>query len=96
MFAVQAKGKKIRTVEGLAAGKDLHPLQAAFIAGHGLQCGFCTPGFLMLALGLIEREPGIDETALREVLSANLCRCTGYDTILKAVCVAASAIARRQ
>jgi carbon-monoxide dehydrogenase small subunit len=95
MFAVQAKGKEIRTVEGLAAGKELHPLQAAFIAEHGLQCGFCTPGFLMLALGLLERDPGIDETALREALSANLCRCTGYDTIVKAVCAAAAAMGRR-
>ena len=95
MFAVQAKGKKIRTVEGLADGKTLHPLQDAFITEHGLQCGFCTPGFLMLAVGLLEREPGMDEAALREALSANLCRCTGYDAIVKAVCVAASAMARR-
>jgi carbon-monoxide dehydrogenase small subunit len=95
MFAVQAQGKKIRTVEGLAVGKELHPLQQAFIAEHGLQCGFCTPGFLMLALGLLEREPGMDEAALREALSANLCRCTGYDAIVKAVCAAASAMARR-
>jgi carbon-monoxide dehydrogenase small subunit len=95
MFAVQAKDKEIRTVEGLAAGKDLHPLQAAFIAEHGLQCGFCTPGFLMLAVGLLERDPDIDEAALRDALSANLCRCTGYDAIVKAVCAAASAMARR-
>ena len=95
MFAVQANGKKIRTVEGLAAGKKLHPLQAAFIAGHGLQCGFCTPGFLMLAVGLLEHDPDLDEAALREALSANLCRCTGYDTIVKAVCAAAAAMARR-
>jgi len=95
MFAVQAKDKEIRTVEGLAAGKDLHPLQAAFIAEHGLQCGFCTPGFLMLAVGLLERDPDIDEAALRAALSANLCRCTGYDAIVKAVCAAASAMARR-
>ena len=94
MFAVQAKGKKIRTVEGLAAGKDLHPLQAAFIAEHGLQCGFCTPGFLMLAVGLLERDPGMDEAALREALSANLCRCTGYGAIVTAVCAAARAMAR--
>jgi carbon-monoxide dehydrogenase small subunit len=95
MFAVQAKGKEIRTVEGLANGKDLHPLQAAFVAEHGLQCGFCTPGFLMLALGLLERDPGMDEVALREALSANLCRCTGYDSIVKAVCAAAAAMAQR-
>ena len=95
MFAVQAKARKIRTVEGLAAGKDLHPLQAAFIAEHGLQCGFCTPGFLMLALGLLERDPAIEEAALREALSANLCRCTGYDAIVQAVCAAAAAMGRR-
>ena len=95
MFAVQAIGKAIRTVEGLANGKELHPLQQAFVAEHGLQCGFCTPGFLMLALGLLEREPSMSEAALREALSANLCRCTGYDSIVKAVCAAAAAMARR-
>jgi carbon-monoxide dehydrogenase small subunit len=95
MFAVQANGKKIRTVEGLASQDALHPLQSAFIAEHGLQCGFCTPGFLMLATGLLEREPDMDETALREALSANLCRCTGYDAIVKAVCAAALKMAQQ-
>jgi carbon-monoxide dehydrogenase small subunit len=95
MFAVQANGKKIRTVEGLAPRGALHPLQSAFIAEHGLQCGFCTPGFLMLAAGLLEREPDMDEAALREALSANLCRCTGYDAIVKAVCAAALKMAQR-
>jgi carbon-monoxide dehydrogenase small subunit len=95
MFAVQASGKKIRTVEGLASQDALHPLQSAFIAEHGLQCGFCTPGFLMLATGLLEREPDMDEAALREALSANLCRCTGYDAIVKAVCAAALKMAQR-
>ncbi len=85
MFAVQADGAELRTVEGLADGEVLHPLQRAFIKNHGLQCGFCTPGFLMLAAGILEREPGIGEEALREALSANLCRCTGYVNILKAV-----------
>ena len=94
MFAVQANGKKIRTVEGLASQDALHPLQSAFIAEHGLQCGFCTPGFLMLATGLLEREPDMDEAALREALSANLCRCTGYDAIVKAVCAAALKMAQ--
>jgi carbon-monoxide dehydrogenase small subunit len=94
MFAVQANGKKIRTVEGLAPQGALHPLQSAFIAEHGLQCGFCTPGFLMLATGLLEREPDMDEAALREALSANLCRCTGYDAIVKAVCAAALKMAQ--
>jgi aerobic carbon-monoxide dehydrogenase small subunit len=95
MFAVQADGRKIRTVEGLAEGAELHPLQSAFIAEHGLQCGFCTPGFLMLAAGLLERDPDMDEAALREELSANLCRCTGYDNIVKSVCAASLAMRRR-
>ena len=85
MFAGQAEGCEIRTVEGLADGDALHPLQRAFIDRHALQCGFCTPGFLMLALGVLEREPDIDEAGLREALASNLCRCTGYLNILDAV-----------
>lgn len=85
MFAVQAQGKKIRTIEGLADGDKLHPLQQAFIDHHGLQCGFCTPGFLMLAAGVLEREPGISDEDLLDVLASNLCRCTGYQNIIKAV-----------
>ena len=85
MFAVQAEGAAIRTVEGLADGDELHPLQQAFIDRHALQCGFCTPGFLMLAAGVLEREPDIDEDGLREALASNLCRCTGYLNILDAV-----------
>src|ERR1700674_5119276 len=85
MFAVQAAGRKIRTVEGLADGDALHPLQRAFIEHHGLQCGFCTPGFLMLAAGVLEREPDINDEDLLDVLSSNLCRCTGYQNIIKAV-----------
>jgi carbon-monoxide dehydrogenase small subunit len=85
MFAVQAVGKPIRTVEGLAAGEELHPLQRAFIEHHGLQCGFCTPGFLMLVIGVLEREPDISDEDLMDVLASNLCRCTGYQNIVKAV-----------
>ena len=85
MFAAQAEGVAIRTVEGLADGDALHPLQRAFIDRHALQCGFCTPGFLMLAVGVLEREPDIDEDGLREALASNLCRCTGYLNILDAV-----------
>ena len=85
MFAVQADGKKIRTVEGLAQGDRLHPMQQAFMDHHGLQCGFCTPGFLMLAVGVLEREPDISDDGLLDVLSSNLCRCTGYQNIIKAV-----------
>jgi aerobic carbon-monoxide dehydrogenase small subunit len=85
MFAVQAQGAAIRTIEGLAAGDALHPVQHAFIAHHGVQCGFCTPGFLMLAAGVLEHEPDISDDELREVLSSNLCRCTGYQNIVAAV-----------
>jgi carbon-monoxide dehydrogenase small subunit len=94
MFAVQAKGKAIRTVEGLAEstneGEKLHPMQQAFWEHHGLQCGFCTPGFLMLAVGVLEAEPDISDEDLRHVLSSNLCRCTGYQNIIKAVRAAAA------
>lgn len=89
MFAVQADGRKIRTVEGLANGEKLHAMQQAFMDHHGLQCGFCTPGFLMLAVGVLEREPDISDEALLDVLSSNLCRCTGYQNIIKAVQAAA-------
>jgi carbon-monoxide dehydrogenase small subunit len=85
MFAIQADGKNIRTVEGLANGEQLHPLQQAFIDHHGLQCGFCTPGFLMLATNALERNPNIGDEELLDVLSSNLCRCTGYQNIIKAV-----------
>ena len=90
MFAVQAAGRSIRTVEGLAQGDVLHPLQRAFMAHHGLQCGFCTPGFLMLVVGVLEREPDIEVDALVDILSSNLCRCTGYQNIIKAVRAAAA------
>ena len=94
MFAVQAQGRKIRTVEGLAQGDQLHPLQAAFIKHHGLQCGFCTPGFLMLAVNVLERQPDIGDEELLDVLSSNLCRCTGYQNIITAVRAAADEMRR--
>jgi carbon-monoxide dehydrogenase small subunit len=90
MFAAQAAGKAIRTVEGLAKGDALHPMQQAFMDNHALQCGFCTPGFLMLAVGVLEREPDISDDDLLDVLSSNLCRCTGYQNIIKAVRAAAA------
>jgi aerobic carbon-monoxide dehydrogenase small subunit len=96
MFAVQANGKTIRTVEGLQQGGALHPLQEAFIAHHGLQCGFCTPGFLMLATGLLEQKPHIDDEELLDALSSNLCRCTGYENIVKAVKAAAVQMSARK
>ena len=89
MFAVQAEGKPIRTIEGLATDDKLHPMQQAFMDHHGLQCGFCTPGFLMLAVGVLEREPNIGDDELLDVLASNLCRCTGYRNIIKAVRAAA-------
>ena len=89
MFAVQAHGRKIRTVEGLASSDELHPLQRAFITHHGLQCGFCTPGFLMLAANALEQNPDIADEELVDILSSNLCRCTGYQNIIKAVRAAA-------
>ena len=85
MFAVQANGKNIRTVEGLADGDTLHPLQQAFIDNHGLQCGYCTPGFLMLAVNVLEQQPDIGDEELLDVLASNLCRCTGYQNIVAAV-----------
>ena len=95
MFAVQAQGKEVRTVEGLAQGEELHPLQQAFWENHGLQCGFCTPGFLMLAAGVLEADPDISDEALKHVLSSNLCRCTGYQNIVKAVRAAAVEMKKR-
>jgi len=89
MFAVQAANRKIRTVEGLSDGPTLHPLQQSFVENHAIQCGFCTPGFLMLAIGILEREPDISEEKLIDLLSSNLCRCTGYENIVKAVTAAA-------
>jgi carbon-monoxide dehydrogenase small subunit len=94
MFAVQAQGKEIRTVEGLAQGDKLHPLQESFIKHHGLQCGFCTPGFLMLAVNVLERQPDIGDEELLDVLSSNLCRCTGYQNIIAAVRAVAAEMRR--
>jgi carbon-monoxide dehydrogenase small subunit len=85
MFAHQAESFEIRTVEDLAQGNTLHILQAAFIENHALQCGFCTPGFLMLVVGAFERDPDIAKDELVDILSSNLCRCTGYQNIVKAV-----------
>ena len=89
MFAVQAHGRSIRTVEGLQRGERLHPMQEAFMRHHGLQCGFCTPGFLMLAVGVLEKRPDLSDEELIDILSSNLCRCTGYENIIKAVRAAA-------
>jgi carbon-monoxide dehydrogenase small subunit len=93
MFAVQADGHEITTVEGLAKGGKLHPLQQAFWDCHGLQCGFCTPGMLMTSYALLSHQPNPDEAAIRDALSGNLCRCTGYQNIVKAVQQAAAELA---
>ncbi len=91
MFAVQADGMSLRTVEGLAPDDEtLHPVQQAFWEHHGLQCGFCTPGFLMLAAGVLEEDPDRSDEELVDVLSSNLCRCTGYQNILTATKAAAA------
>jgi carbon-monoxide dehydrogenase small subunit len=95
MFAVQADGRSIRTVEGLQQGDRLHPIQEAFMRHHALQCGFCTPGFLMLAVGVLEKRPDLDDEELIDLLSSNLCRCTGYENIIKAVRVAAADMKER-
>jgi aerobic carbon-monoxide dehydrogenase small subunit len=85
VLAVQADGGELRTIEGMAAGTDLHPLQEGFWAEHGLQCGYCTPGMIMAAADLLERNPDPSEEEIRHGLAGNLCRCTGYHNIVKAV-----------
>lgn len=85
MFAVQAEGHEITTIEGMAQGGKLHPLQQAFHDQHGLQCGYCTPGMIMAAHVLLQRNPNPTEEEIRFGLSGNLCRCTGYQNIVKAV-----------
>ncbi len=85
MLAAQAEGADIKTIEGLADGDKLHPVQAAFKEHHGLQCGFCTPGMIMCAVDMIRRIPNLDEKTIREELEGNLCRCTGYQNIVKAI-----------
>ena len=92
LLAVQANGAKVTTIEGIATNGELHPMQAAFRECHGLQCGFCTPGMVMSALDLVQRHPQPDEKAVRDGLEGNLCRCTGYQNIVKAVRQGAAAM----
>ena len=89
MLAVQARGASITTIEGLADGDDLNPLQSALRDSHAFQCGFCTPGFVMQITALLRENPSPTETEVRETLSGNLCRCTGYETIINGVLSAA-------
>jgi carbon-monoxide dehydrogenase small subunit len=92
LLAVQAQGAEVLTVEGLANNGELHPLQQAFMSEHGLQCGFCTPGMLMRSYRFLQENPDPTESEIREGMSGNLCRCTGYQNIIKAIQVAASVI----
>ncbi|OUR77291.1 carbon monoxide dehydrogenase [Alphaproteobacteria bacterium 46_93_T64] len=85
MLAVQANDADVTTIEGLASGEDLHPMQAAFKENHGLQCGFCTPGMIMSAVDLVKRNPNPSEETIRKELEGNICRCTGYHNIVKSV-----------
>jgi len=91
VLTVQAAGQQVTTAEGLAADGELHPVQAAFRQEHGLQCGFCTPGMVMAAVGLLSENPDPTETEVREGLEGNFCRCTGYHNIVRAVLAAAAA-----
>jgi carbon-monoxide dehydrogenase small subunit len=94
VFAVEAQGADIMTVEGLSANGGLHPVQQAFIEHGALQCGFCTPGFIMSAKALLEQKPNPTAQEIRLALAGNLCRCTGYDKIVRAVTAAAQALSK--
>ncbi len=95
MLAVQANGAKVTTIEGLAPGSDLHPVQAAFKEAHGLQCGFCTPGMVMAAVDLLAKNPHPSEAEIRSGLKGNICRCTGYHNIVKAIQIAADRMSQK-
>jgi carbon-monoxide dehydrogenase small subunit len=90
VLALQAEGSNVTTIEGLAKNGELHPMQAAFREHHALQCGFCTPGMIMSAIDLVQRNPNASEQEIREWLEGNLCRCTGYHNIVKAIQAAAA------
>jgi carbon-monoxide dehydrogenase small subunit len=92
VLAVQADGREVKTVEGLETAEGLHPMQAAFHEQHGLQCGFCTPGMMLTAIALLEENPDPSDDEIRWALSGNICRCTGYQNIVKAVHQAATAM----
>ena len=92
MLAIQANNSSITTIEGLAEENKLHPVQEAFRENHGLQCGFCTPGMIMAAVDLIKRKPVLNEKIVREELEGNLCRCTGYQNIVKSILAAAEKV----
>ncbi len=95
VLAVEAQGKDIITIEGVADGENLHPIQQAFIDHDGLQCGFCTPGTIMSAKALLDNNPHPEEEDIREAISGNLCRCTGYDKIVESIQAAAQRISKK-
>jgi aerobic carbon-monoxide dehydrogenase small subunit len=92
LLAAQADGSEVTTIEGLARDGELHPVQRAFVEHHGLQCGFCTPGMILTTLDLLSREPDPGDEAIRRALRGNLCRCTGYETVVDSVHAAAEAM----
>ena len=94
MLAVQAQGAKVTTIEGLATDGKMHPMQEAFRENHGLQCGFCTPGMVMSAIDLVQNNPNPNEHDVREWLEGNICRCTGYHNIVKAILAGAQSMRR--
>lgn len=94
VFTLEAEGTEVTTVEGVADGGQLHPVQQAFVETGGLQCGFCTPGFILSAKALLERNPNPTEPEIRLAISGNLCRCTGYDKIVKAIQAASQALSK--
>jgi len=96
VLAAQTRGREVRTVEGLAAGEAMHPVQEAFVEAGAVQCGFCTPGFVVAVSDLLERDQALGEAEVREALSGNLCRCTGYEKILEAVRIAAGRMHLRE
>ena len=93
LFAVQCEGQDIKTIEGVATGDQLHPMQQAFKDNHGLQCGYCTPGMIMTALDLVRRIPSPSEPEIRKNLEGNMCRCTGYHNIVKSIAAGAKVMA---
>ena len=95
-LAVQADGARVTTIEGLSSGTDLHPVQAAFREAHGLQCGFCTPGMIMSSADLLQKNSNPSEPEIRDWLKGNICRCTGYHNIVKAVEIAAEAMSSQR
>jgi carbon-monoxide dehydrogenase small subunit len=96
IFAVQSDGATVTTIEGIGDGAALHPMQEAFWSAHGLQCGYCTPGMIMSAVDLLQRNPDPSDEEIRKALAGNLCRCTGYENIVKAIREAAAAAKARQ